>query len=456
MRTSSSRRQFLKTAIAAPAAGTVFSRFLLSAEAKGIEKGDSHLNPVRDEATGLPLLKLPEGFRYQSFGWVGDVMSDGVITPEGHDGMGVISQTGDIVTLCRNHEIKGSKSFGPAELTFDPKAGGGCSNLQFNVRSGKWLRSWTSLAGTVQNCAGGPTPWGTWLSCEETVIGPKESFRDVQYEHEKHHGWVFEVPAEGKASGEPLQALGRFVHEALAINPTDGTIYETEDRDTAGFYRFLPNEPEVLTKGGRLQMIKIKGKADLRTGARHGIRYEAEWVDIQDPLRRNTPGKEDGLGVYSQGKDKGATTFGRLEGCWFGDGVVYFNCTNGGEAGLGQVWSYSPREHILELVFQSPSHDILDSPDNLTVSPRGGLILCEDAELKPLRLHALSRKGELKTVAVNNIELKAGQHGALAGDFSGGEWAGACFSPDGEWLFVNIQDPGVTFAITGPWEELGV
>jgi|TARA_R110001592_G_scaffold72115_1_gene220042 secreted PhoX family phosphatase len=456
VRTSSSRRLFLKSAIAAPAAGTVFSRFLSAVEAKGLEKSDSGLNPIRDETTGLPLLKLPEGFRYQSFGWVGDVMSDGVITPEGHDGMGVISQTGDIVTLCRNHEIKGAKSFGPAELTFDSKAGGGCANLQFNVKSGKWLRSWTSLAGTVQNCAGGPTPWGTWLSCEETVIGPKESFRDVQYEHEKHHGWVFEVPAEGKATVEPLQALGRFVHEALAIDPAEGTIYETEDRDTAGFYRFLPNEPEVLTKGGRLQMIKIKGKDDLRTGARTGIRYEAEWVDIEDPLRRNTPGKEDGLGVYSQGKDKGATTFGRLEGCWFGDGVVYFNCTNGGEAGLGQVWSYSPKAQTLELVFQSPRHEILDSPDNLTVSPRGGLILCEDADLKPLRLHALSRKGELKTVAVNNIQLKSGQHGSLAGDFSGGEWAGACFSPDGEWLFVNIHDPGVTFAITGPWEELGV
>ncbi|MCA9020949.1 MAG: DUF839 domain-containing protein, partial [Planctomycetaceae bacterium] len=268
MHTSSSRRLFLKSAIAAPAAGTVFSRFLSAVEAKGIEKSDSGLSPVRDETTGLPLLKLPEGFRYQSYGWVGDVMSDGVITPEGHDGMGVISQTGDVVTICRNHEIKGSKSFGPTDLTFDPKAGGGCANLQFNVKSGKWLRSWTSLAGTVQNCAGGPTPWGTWLSCEETVIGPKESFRDVQYEHEKHHGWVFEVPAEGKASVEPLMALGRFVHEALAIDPADGTIYETEDRDTAGFYRFLPNEPEVLSKGGRLQMIKIKGKDDLRTGAR--------------------------------------------------------------------------------------------------------------------------------------------------------------------------------------------
>ncbi|QDU01665.1 hypothetical protein V6x_13470 [Gimesia chilikensis] len=456
MSQSCSRRRFLQAAISAPAAGTVFSRFLSTASAKGIVKDHSDLKPVADETTGLPLLRLQDGFRYRSFGWTGDVMSDGVVTPEGHDGMGVIAQNGDIITICRNHEIKGSRTFGPPELTFDPKAGGGCANLQFNVKTGEWLKSWTSLAGTVQNCAGGPTPWGSWLSCEETVIGPHESFRDVQYEHEKHHGWVFEVPAEGPATLEPLQALGRFVHEALAIDPKNGIIYETEDRDTAGFYRFLPNEREVLSKGGTLQMLKIKGQDDLRTGAQRGVRYHAEWVDIEDPIRRNTPGKNDGLGVYSQGKAQGATTFGRLEGCWYGDGLVYFNCTDGGEAGLGQIWAFSPEEQTLGLVFQSPSHDILDSPDNLTVSPRGGLVLCEDADLKPLRLHTLSRKGLLQTLAINNIHLHKGEHPRLLGDFTGGEWAGATFSPDGEWLFVNIQDPGVTFAITGPWHELGV
>lgn len=436
--------------------GLVFSRFLTSAVAKGLTKDHSDLRPVADETTGLPLLQLPEGFRYQSFGWVGDLMSDGVVTPECHDGMGVISQQGDVVTLCRNHEIRGSQSFGPEELTFDRKAGGGCANLQFDVKAGKWLKSWTSLAGTVQNCAGGPTPWGSWLSCEETVIGPRESFKGIQYSHEKHHGWVFEVPAAGTASLQPLEALGRFVHEALAIDPRDGIIYETEDRDTAGFYRFLPNDREVLSEGGGLQMLKVKGQADLRTGAKPGFRYETEWVDIEDPVRRDTPGKQDGLGVYSQGKEKGATTFGRLEGCFFGDGMVYFNCTDGGEAKLGQVWAFSPEDQTLHLVFQSPSHDILDSPDNLTVSPRGGLILCEDADQQPLRLHALSRQGILKTVAVNNIQLRKGQYHNLEGDYRGGEWAGACFSPDGNWLFVNIQDPGVTFAITGPWDQMGV
>lgn len=383
-------------------------------------------------------------------------MSDGVITPEGHDGMAVIQQKGDVVTICRNHELRGSKSFGTEAITFDPLAGGGCANLQFDVKSGQWLKSWASLAGTVQNCAGGPTPWGTWLSCEETVIGPKETYKEKKYPHEKHHGWIFEVPAEGKPTLEPLEAMGRFVHEALAIDPRDGIVYETEDRKTAGFYRFLPNDKQKLVKGGQLQMLKVKGHDDLRTGAKTDVRYDTEWVEIEDPTRRHTPGTEDTLGVYSQGKADGATTFGRLEGCWYGDGVVYFNCTDGGEAGMGQVWAFTPEDQTLVLLFQSPSHDVLDSPDNLTVSPRGGLILCEDADLQPLRLHALTRKGELETVAMNNINLKQGQHQRLTGDFTGGEWAGACFSPDGQWLFVNIQDPGITFAITGPWEDLGV
>jgi len=452
----SSRRQFLRQAISTPAVGTVFSLFLNSVTAKGIEKNSPRLKPVADETTGLPLLKLQDGFRYVSFGWTGDKMSDGVITPEGHDGMAVIAQKGDVLTLCRNHEIRGSKSFGPEEITYDPQAGGGCANLQFDLKSGQWLKSWTSLAGTVQNCAGGPTPWGTWLSCEETVIGPKEVYKEEKYPHEKHHGWIFEVPAEGKPTLEPLKAMGRFVHEALAIDPRDGIIYETEDRKTAGFYRFLPNDTQQLSRGGQLQMLKVQGQDDLRTGAKSGVRYDTEWVDIEDPTRRHKPGTENMLGVYFQGKDKGATTFGRLEGCWYGDGVVYFNCTNGGEAGMGQVWAFTPEDQTLSLIFQSPGHEILDSPDNLTVSPRGGLILCEDADLRPLRLHALTRKGELETVAINNVNLNKGQHQNITGDFTDGEWAGACFSPDGKWLFVNIQDPGITFAITGPWEELGV
>lgn len=457
MNQSTTRREFLKKSVIAPSAGILFSQLLSRNSVSGYSKlkQKTDLQPVKDEATGLPLLKLPEGFRYSSFGWKGDKTEDGFVTPENHDGMAVIAHDGDTITLCRNHEIRASKSFGPENISYDSHAGAGCMNLQFNLKSGKWENQWCSLAGTVQNCAGGPTPWGTWLSCEETVIGPSESYKDVKYEHKKDHGWVFEVPATGFADPTPIKGLGRFVHEAIAIDPESGIVYETEDRKTAGFYRFIPKEKGNLRAGGKLQMMKVKNRDDVRTECQNGEQFEVEWVDIEDPSRRHSPGTEDTLGVYFQGKEKGATTFGRLEGCWYGDEMVYFDCTDGGDQGCGQIWSFSPKDQVLTLVFESPSRELLDSPDNLTVSPRGGLVLCEDGDDNPMRLHALSRDVVIKPLAMNNVQLK-GERNNISGDFRVGEWAGACFSPDGKWLFANIQDPGITFAITGPWETMGI
>ena len=458
------RRNFLQTSAALATGvalsdlfGEVLGRVACGDEVRKLGWGP--LRPVKDEATGLELLNLPEGFRYVSFGWTGDPLEGGAVTPGIHDGMAVIAQHGPVVTLCRNHEIDlNRKPFTADAAAYDPVSSGGCVNLLFDTTAGKLTRAWGAISGTLKNCAGGPTPWGTWLTCEETVVS-RGRLHDPQVRNQpvctRDHGYVFEVPAEGTAKPYPLRAMGRFVHEAVAVDPETGMVYETEDRKTAGFYRFTPKVEGRLVEGGRLEMMKVAGLGDLRKRVPKGQPFAVEWVTIDDVDRPHSPNSTDELGVYRQGKDKGGTTFSRLEGCWFHNGCVYFNATSGGDAEAGQVWEYSPRTASLRLVFESPDKRVLESPDNLCVSPGGWLVLCEDGDLKPQRLHGLSKTGQLFAIASTNAVLK-GEKNGFKGDFRGSEWAGSCFSPDGKWLFANLQDPGLSVAITGPWTAGGL
>lgn len=449
------RRPFLATTAALVGSWAVpesLSALLRAAPANGA----SNLQPVKDENTGLPLLGLPDGFRYVSAGWTGDPLADGTPTPAAHDGMAVIAEKDGVLTLCRNHELaKPGKSFGPAAITYDRLATGGCTNIQFDAKSGRWGKAWSSLAGTLTNCAGGPTPWGTWLSCEENVSQNGDKADDKVIELAEVHGFIFEVPAEGNATAKPLKGMGRFIHEALAVDPRSGIVYETEDRAQSGFYRYVPKKPGDLAAGGKLEMLKVAGNPDLVKEAAPGRDYDVSWVTIEDPERAHSPGTTDKGGVFAQGAAQGAATFARLEGCWWGNDVCYFVSTSGGRVGAGQVWQYDPRAPKLRLVFESPDKELVDAPDNITVSPRGGIVLCEDGKRVPQRLHALSPRGGVRELAHNNVQL-VGEKNGLKGDFRGTEWAGATFSPDGRWLFVNIQTPGITFAITGPWESLGL
>lgn len=449
------RRPFLAATAAIFGSWSVPQSFsaLLSAE---LPRGRTRLQAIKDETTGIELLQLPAGFRYLSFGWTGDPLSDGTTTPAAHDGMAVIAEKGGALTLCRNHELsKPGKPFGPDTITYDRLATGGCTNLEFDTRSGKWGRAWSSLAGTIKNCAGGPTPWGTWLSCEESVVQNGDMDGDSKLELQHTHGYIFEVPAEGSVKPVPLKAMGRFVHEAVAVDPKTGIVYETEDRGQAGFYRFVPNKYGELTDGGRLEMLKLVDESDLIKHARLGQDYRVTWVPIESPEQAHTTGTQDGGGVFTQGQSQGGATFARLEGCWWANGVCYFDATSGGRAAAGQIWQYDPRTAKLRLIFESPGREVLDSPDNLAVSPRGGLVLCEDGSFVPQRLHSLTPDGQLNELARNNVQL-SGERNGISGDFRDKEWAGASFSPDGHWLFVNLQTPGITFAITGPWESVGL
>ena len=460
-----SRREFLNETFSTVSGFGVAAAFTaLSGRISlgGLQKADNKLKPNRDEATGLPLIRLPEGFRYTSYGWTGEKMSDGLRTPWNHDGMGVVAEQDGVVTLVRNHEVGNDGEAWKIKdaKPFDSLAQGGCTTLKFDTKEGKWLESFAAISGTSRNCAGGVTPWGTWLTAEETVlgIGDKDRYKDSKRrKFKKDHGWVFEVDPNGVKDPVPLKDMGRFVHEAVAIDRTSGIVYETEDRKTAGFYRFIPKVKGKLAKGGELQIAEVIGQRDLRGHVAQGKSFDVRWHKIADPTRAHKSGFwKDELGVFRQGQKLGGTTFSRLEGCWSGEGLVYFDATSGGSAKAGQIWQYDPVKEKLTMLFESPGKETLNMPDNLCVNPHGGLILCEDGDYgeaeRPQRIHLLSQDGKLIPFAVNDVQLK-GQKG-FTGDFRGREWAGATFSPDGKWLFANIQTPGITFAITGPWESL--
>lgn len=403
--------------------------------------GYGPLQPARDETTGLVLLHLPAGFRYLSFGWAGDPLQGGLTTPGAHDGMAAFPSSGHRIRLVRNHELRTGTAFA-ADPVYDANGGGGTTTIEFDIASGAAVEGWASLAGTAVNCAGGPTPWGSWLSCEETVLGP-----GGENAYGMPHGYVFEVPSDGSATGEPYRAMGRFVHEAVSVDPETGIVYETEDQARAGFYRFIPEQPGRLGSGGRLEMLALENRpgADTRKGQASGVWEPVRWVPISEP----DPNPIETDSVHTQGVQGGGATFGRLEGTWHGNGRIYIVSTNGGDAECGQIWEYDPSEERLALIFESPGAEVLDMPDNICVSPRGGLVLCEDGEGEDY-VRGLTTEGEIFPFAKNNVIL-SGERNGLEGDYRDGEFAGATYSPDGRWLFLNAQNPGISFAVTGPW-----
>lgn len=403
-------------------------------------------------------LDLPDGFNYKIISKAGSKMNDGLILPGAGDGMATFASPSGKVILIRNHELSPGSSKGPFgknnELLSDfdksnmydygygkTPSVGGTTTLVYNETTQQVELEYLSLAGTIRNCAGGPTPWGSWLSCEENVAPISEST-------EQAHGYNFEVVASESislATPNPLKAMGRFNHEAVCVDPKTSIVYQTEDRGDSLIYRFIPKTKTKLAEGGRLQVLCFadQKKMDTRNWSGRNVEtnvaYDVEWKDIN-----NVESPDDDL--RKRGYEMGAARFARGEGMWYGNNEIFFACTNGGPDELGQVFKYVPSQYEgttqeknmpgkLYLFAESDNKNILKNCDNLTISPWGDIILCEDHEDAFIR--GITPSGQIYTFGHN-----VGSHS---------EFAGATFSPSGKTLFVNIQGNGHTLAITGPW-----
>jgi secreted PhoX family phosphatase len=454
-----SRRQFLKNS------SMVSLGFLFLSKCSSLPLGAAPSSSQNALLLKDPLgyLDLPKGFRYRIIAKIGNQMDDGFLVPGRADGMGAFPGPDGKVILVINHENSptplynspfGNKNELLKKLdmakVYDAGMGkrpglGGTTTLVYNEATQEVEKHFLSLAGTYRNCAGGVTPWNSWLSCEEDITLSAGMT-------EKDHGFVFEVTATdqiGLADPTPIKAMGRFNHEAVCVDPSTGIVYQTEDRPDGLLYRYIPNVPGQLAEGGRLQALAVKDMPSLDTSNWKEKKLSLHqslavyWIDLEDVLS-----PEDNLRY--QGFEKGAAQFARGEGIWFGDGELFFACTIGGLNGTGQVFKYVPSPNegqegesqnpgILELFAESAEKTILHCCDNLTIAPWGDVLLCEDnGEVNHIR--GIDQNGQIYTFGINKSSTS--------------EFAGLTFSPSGKTLFVNIQDHGETLAITGPWDKL--
>ena len=386
------------------------------------------------------VLDLPEGFSYRVLSRLGDAMDDGSTVPNSADGMGCFDLGNGKLALVRNHELSpdedGGGARGPAYDTVARSLiplPGGTTTIVLDASTLEVERQYRSLAGTIRNCAGGITPWGSWLSCEENTDRANGRIN-------RDHGYVFEVPADspGLVDPVPLTAMGRFNHEAACVDPATGIVYMTEDRDDSLLYRFVPHHGSDLSRGGTLQALVLDGVQDTSNRRGEALRVGepvgGHWITLD-----NVEAPEDDL--RHRGAAMGAATFSRGEGIWMGEHEMYFTATSGGAPGEGQIFRLRPgnqQPDSLELFYESPADAEYSFGDNLCVSPFGDLIVCEDQSGLTVDnyLRGITPQGEAYAFA--HLRLQT-------------ETAGACFSPDGRAMFLNIYEPTMTLAITGPW-----
>ncbi len=426
--------------------------------------------PLMDDPKGL--LALPPGFKYTVVTRAGETMlKSGQPTPGAHDGTAVFG-TGRNYLLIQNHEIGSTNALGVPQIegtVYDSGVGsaGGCTVIATD-RDGNNLGEWVGISGTLTNCAGGPTPWGTWMTCEETENKANGTTRL------KDHGYVFEVWGDGEtAHPVPLKALGRYAHEALAVDRDKAHIYLSEDASGPNglFYRWAAPAGYRLGKNswedladvnfGTLEAMAILGDdgkpipdVAYLTSAQLLRPFRVAWVPVPD---------RDAVSVScrKQFTDDQVTRGKKFEGVFGTDEGVYV-VNSYAEAGTtdlpgdavphdGMVWFYNYKAKTIQLVTYFPDNAAadtgsaakyddfnFDSPDNVTVTPWGSLVLAEDGNASS---HVLSATPGGPAYAIARNQLNES------------EFTGPAFSADGKVLFVNIQTPGITLAITGPWRD---
>ena len=416
MSKSLSRRRFLGAGVGALAAAGALG-WLYRPRSIGASLGDLVTDPEG-------ILNLPPGFSYQVLQRAGDRMTDGFTTPEAPDGMACFPGDDETWVVMRNHEVHEGSPVDPT-LGFADNRGGGVTRLVVDRASGALRSSNFVLTGTSRNCAGGPSPYG-WLSCEEV--------------EEPEHGYVFLCDASASTLQAPhkLPALGRFPHEAAAFDEITGITYLTEDKSDSAIYRHLPDHPTKPFVGGELQALKVssKDRFKLSEGPKVGDAFDVEWVSVPDPQALKASTRD-------QAHNMGAAFLSRGEGAWLSGRQAYFCSTDGGPANRGQLYKLDlslENKDQITLVAQAEGDKAFDKPDNVTVSPWGDVFLAEDGDA-PNGVCVLHPDGSVRYFAENVLN---------DGD---SEITGVCFSPDGRWLFLNLQWEGLTLAVTGPFRE---
>jgi secreted PhoX family phosphatase len=390
------RRDFLRAGLAGAGALTFGPAFWNEALAAPAERGPSPYGPLgRPDENGI---RLPEGFRSRVIaqggqlvddtGYAWHLFSDGAATFPAGDGGWILVSNSEVPTDGQ----------------------GGASAIRFRRRGGI-EDAYRILDGTSTNCAGGPTPWATWLSCEET-----------------DDGLVWECDPRGEDAPVAHPALGVFRHEAVCVDPSTGFLYLTEDLSDGGLYRFKPREPGDLSQG----VLQI---ATVLPGG------EVDWKRVPNP--------EGGPANPTRNQVPGATEFRRGEGIWFAGGIVYVATTAD-----SKIHAYNTSSKRIRVIYDAErlENPPLTQVDNITVSRAGDLFVCEDdGGDDPFDICIITRRPNRRVARF--LKLTGDEHGQ-PGTEASSELAGVVFNPAGNRLYFSSQRAfatGVVYEVRGPF-----